>query len=312
MSGVLAHKHPALLDPLCLRGRTFAWGTRTYVMGIINATPDSFSSDGVFDDPDACAAKAAAFTAAGCDIIDVGGESTRPGHQTITAAEEVARVLPAIRAIRARTSLPISVDTFKPQVAGQALAAGADLVNCVWGAVRGIVDVAREARAPLVVMHNRTTPDYTGDCVQEVLSMLERSAREAQAMGIPRAHIIVDPGIGFGKTADHNVAILRRLWEFVERLPYPLLIGTSRKSFLAKLTGRPISDRVFATAATVALAIASGADIVRVHDVAELMPVVDIADAFCRDGHVPRPNATQDNTVSSTMCNREAARGPGK
>jgi dihydropteroate synthase len=192
-------------------------------------------------------------------------------------------VLPAIEAIRREVHVPISIDTFKPAIAARALELGADLVNCVWGAMPGIVAAAARARAPLVIMHNRAAADYREDVVFEVLASLARSADEAIAAGIPPEHIIVDPGIGFGKTPEHNIAILRRLDEFPRALPYPLLVGTSRKSFIGKITGLPVERRAFGTAASVALAICKGADIVRVHDVADMVPVVQVADALCRD-----------------------------
>src|SRR5690348_6917595 len=274
---------PFALDPLTIRGREFRWGTRTFVMGIVNVTPDSFSGDGLSGDVDAAVRKARSFAAAGADIIDIGGESTRPGHEPVSEEEEAARVIPALAAVRAATELPISIDTFKPAVAQAALSTGADIVNSVWGAVPGIVDAAAQAGAPLVVMHNRNSTDYEGDCVDEIIDSLGRSAEEARRkLGVGR--VIVDPGIGFGKTADQNVEVLGRLAEFVERLPYPLLVGTSRKSFIGKITGLPVEERSFGTAASVALAIASGADIVRIHDVEQLMATVDVADAICRVG----------------------------
>jgi dihydropteroate synthase len=251
-------------------------------MGIINATPDSFSGDGIGSDAAAAARRACEFTAAGCHVLDIGGESTRPGHIPVTESEELRRVLPVIEAVRAAVEIPISVDTFKPAVARAALAAGADMVNCVWGAPPGIAEVAARANAPLVVMHNRAAPDYEGDVVEVVIESLARSARDAENAGVPAERIIVDPGIGFGKTADHNICILARLDELAARLPYPLLVGTSRTSFIGGLTGLPVERRAFATAASVALSIAGGADIVRVHDVAEMVAAVAVADAIVR------------------------------
>jgi len=289
-----------VLAPLTVRGSTFVWGTRTYVMGIVNATPDSFSGDGIARDGAAAVRLAKAFVAAGADIIDIGGESTRPGHEPVSEDEEVARVLPAIEAIRRAVRVPISIDTFKPAIATRALELGADIVNCVWGAMPGIVAVAARAHAPLIVMHNRAAADYSGDVVAEVIESLAHSVQEASAARIPSEHIIVDPGIGFGKTAEHNIEILRRLDEFVDALPYPLLIGTSRKSFIGKITGQPVERREFGTAASVALAIARGADIVRVHDVEDMMAVVQVADALSRD------TANEQNEVA-----RARARGTG-
>lgn len=289
---------PFALDPMTIRGREFRWGTRTYVMGIINVTPDSFSGDGLSRDVDAAVQRARSFAAAGADIIDVGGESTRPGHEPVREEEETARVLPALSAIRAAVDLPISIDTFKPAVASAALGAGADIVNCVWGAVPGIVEIAARADVPLVVMHNRNSTDYEGDCVDEIIDSLGRSAEQARQTGVAR--VIVDPGIGFGKTPDQNVVVLGRLGEFVERLPYPLLIGTSRKSFIGKITGLPVEERAFGTAASITLAIEAGADIVRIHDVEKLVPAIDVADAICRVGSARNARATAPDLSTST------------
>ncbi|HXM18869.1 MAG TPA: dihydropteroate synthase [Candidatus Tumulicola sp.] len=277
-----AFKRDAPLAPLDVRGSTFAWGSRTYIMGVINATPDSFSGDGTGDDVDRAVEQARAFAQAGCDIIDIGGESTRPGYSPVSESIERARVIPVIKGVRATTDLPISIDTFKPSVAGAALEAGADMLNCVWGAMPGIIGIAAATAAPLIIMHNRAKAEYEGDVVAEVIESLERDAGDAIAAGCKAERIIVDPGIGFGKTAEHNIEILGRLLEFVARLHHPLLVGTSRKSFIGKITGLPVDQRVFGTAASVALAIASGADIVRVHDVAAMRGVVDVADAICR------------------------------
>lgn len=274
-------KRRIALAPLEMHGRRFEWGERTFVMGIINATPDSFSGDGVYHDIAAACARALAFADSGADIIDIGGESTRPGHQPVNEAEELQRVMPVVTAIRAAVDIPISIDTFKPAVAKAAFAAGADMVNCVWGAVPGIVSAAASAAAPLVIMHNRTTAEYPTDCVAEVIESLERSAQTAIDGGVAAERIIVDPGIGFGKAAEHNVEILHRLGELVDRLPYPLLVGTSRKSFIGKITGLGVDERMAPTAASVALAVAAGADIVRVHDVRDMVAAVRVAEAIC-------------------------------
>ncbi len=277
------------LAPLAIRHHRFDWGARTYVMGIINVTPDSFSGDGIFRDTNAAVAKAAEFVEAGVDIIDIGGESTRPGHQPVSDLEEMQRVIPAVAAVRAAVDIPISIDTFKPAVAVEAMAAGADIINCVWGAIPGIIELAARSNVPIVIMHNRVSADYDGDCVGEVIASLELAARYARECGVASERIIVDPGIGFGKTPDHNVQILSRLDEFVNRLPYPLLVGLSRKSFIGKITGLPVEERTFGTAAAVALAVAAGTDIVRVHDVREMRGVVDVADAICRVGAAQAP-----------------------
>lgn len=277
------------IPALVVRDCPFEWGSRTFVMGIINTTPDSFSGDGIGNDAERAARHAVDFVAAGADIIDIGGESTRPGHQPINEEEELRRVIPAIAAVRAAVDIPLSVDTFKPAVAVEAVAAGADIINCVWGAIPGIVELAARSSVPLIVMHNRVNSDYDGDCVNEVIPSLELAARYARDAGLPQEHIIVDPGIGFGKTADDNVQIIARLREFVERIPYPLLVGLSRKSFIGKITGEPVEERAFGTAAALALAIAGGADIVRVHDVAHMRSVVQVADAIVRVGAAHPP-----------------------
>jgi dihydropteroate synthase len=277
------------LPPLVVRDTTFEWGSRTFVMGIINTTPDSFSGDGIGDDAERAARIAASLVAAGADIIDIGGESTRPGHQPVAEEEELRRVIPAIAAVRSAVDVPVSIDTFKPAVAMEAIAAGADIINCVWGAIPGIVELAARAGVPLVVMHNRVNSDYDGDCVSEVISSLELAARSAREAGLPQEHIIVDPGIGFGKTADHNVQIIARLPEFVLRLPYPLLVGLSRKSFIGKITGEPVEERVLGTAAALTLSIAGGADIVRAHDVAQMNSAIQVADAIVRVGAAHPP-----------------------
>jgi dihydropteroate synthase len=277
------------LPALSIRDRRFEWGSRTFLMGIINATPDSFSGDGLGDSVEACVVRAAAFAESGVDIIDIGGESTRPGHEPVPESEELKRVIPVVAAVRRTLDLPISIDTFKPVVAVEALSAGADIINCVWGAIPGIVELAARAGVPLVVMHNRVNAQYDSDCVEEVIGSLELATRYARESGIAHDKIIVDPGIGFGKTPDHNVEILGRLDEFVMRLPYPLLVGVSRKSFIGKITGQPVNERAFGTAAALALAIAGGADIVRVHDVFEMRDVIDVADAICRVGAANAP-----------------------
>jgi dihydropteroate synthase len=277
------------LDPLTVRDRVFEWGSRTFIMGIINATPDSFSGDGVYCDTEAAIEKAVTFERAGADFIDIGGESTRPGHRPVNDQEELRRVIPAVRAVRKTVDLPISIDTFKPTVAVEALAAGADIINCVWGAIPGIVELAARTGAPLIVMHNRVNAEYEGDCVNAVIASLDLATRYARDRGVAANRIIIDPGIGFGKTADHNVQILTRLDEFVRRLPYPLLIGLSRKSFIGKITGQQVEERAFGTAAATALAIAAGTDVVRVHDVENTRSIVEVADAICRVGAAHPP-----------------------
>jgi len=271
----------ALRGALRLRGRTLPWGARTYVMGIVNVSPDSFSGDGV---PDSSAALARALLQrdAGCDVIDIGAESTRPGHRPIDAETELARLLPLIAMLRAVDERPIvSIDTFKAGVYRRAHAAGGDLLNSIWGASDDLIAACVDTRSPIVVMHNKAVAIYEGDVVDEVLASLSASAERCVRAGIPAEHVILDPGIGFGKTPEHNLSLLGALPRLIA-LGFPTLLGTSRKSTIGRLTGRDVEDRAFGTAATVALAAAAGIDIVRVHDVVEMGDVVRVTDAIVR------------------------------
>lgn len=278
------------------------WGTKTYVMGIINVTPDSFSGDGLGADTGAAVAQGERFVAEGADILDVGGESTRPGATPVPEAEERARVLPVIAALARRVAVPLSVDTSHASVAAAALAAGATMVNDVWGLHRepAIARAVARAGAALVVMHNRAAvpsvdalggqyPDvaYGGDVMAAILAWLREGVAVAAAAGVPPHQILVDPGVGFGKTLPQNVEVLRRLGE-LRVLGLPVLLGTSRKGFIGRvLGGLPAADRVEGTAATVALGIAAGADVVRVHDVRAMARVARMSDAVTRGWHPP-------------------------
>ena len=263
-------------------GEPLVWGRRTYAMGIINVTPDSFSGDGLGSDVRAIGDLAVRFREEGADFLDVGAESTRPGSTPVTADEELARLLPALEAILSRVGLPVSVDTSKAQVARRAIEAGAIIINDVWGlkADPEIANVAAQTGAPLVLMHNQSTRRYR-DLLTDILASLSNSVELARGAGIPDENIILDPGIGFGKTADHNLDILNRLNEF-KALGYPLLVGTSRKSTIGLVLDLPPDQRMEGTAATVALSIAGGADIVRVHDVKEMVRVCRMTDAVVR------------------------------
>lgn len=266
---------------LNLRALHFPWGERTLVMGIVNVTPDSFSGDGVLNL--AAVEHAIAQVERGSDVVDVGGESTRPGHVRVGDDEEIARVVPVITAVRELLpNVPISVDTYKPKVARAACRAGADAINSVWGLPDALLDVAVEFDAALAIMHNRERAAYDGPVMDEVLRFLDEAARRAAARGIAPERIIVDPGIGFGKTAEHNIDVLRALPRLTS-LGFPTLLGTSRKSTIGKLTGRDPGERVFGTAATTALAVRAGIDAVRVHDVVETRDVLAVADAIVRD-----------------------------
>lgn len=259
------------------------WGRRTFVMGIINVTPDSFSGDGLIDRLDEVVRRARAMVEAGADILDVGGESTRPGHIPVPAEEELRRVIPAIRAIReALPDVPISVDTNKAVVAEAALAAGATMINDVRG-LAGDPDmpaVAARAGVPVVIMHDLEIqrPD---ELVPRLIRDLAIRIERALAAGVRWEHIIVDPGFGFGKEPELNLLLLRRLRDLTV-LGRPILVGTSRKRTIGYVLGTPPEDRLEGTAATIALSIANGADIVRVHDVREMVRVVRMTDAVVR------------------------------
>ena len=274
---------PRVPPALRLRGREFVWGERTYVMGIVNATPDSFSGDGVGADAEAAAELARAFEAAGADLIDVGAESTRPGAAPVDPAEELARAVPAVAAVRAATALPVSIDTRRAQVAAAALDAGADLVNDIDG-LRGDPDMAAAVAArgaALVAMHNQRGR-APGDPVAKVRAGWRESLRLAREAGIDAGRVILDPGFGFGWTPEESLALVRRLGELTAEGP-PVLIGPSRKSALGLvLDGAPARERLEGTAAAVAIAIANGADVVRVHDVAAMRRVARAADAIAR------------------------------
>jgi dihydropteroate synthase len=254
-------------------------GRPVRVMGIVNVTPDSFSGDGVPDREDAIA-QGLAMAEAGAAIIDVGGESTRPGHLPVAAEDEAARAVPVVRALAAR-GLAVSIDTSKLTVAEAAAEAGAAIVNDVWGLQRspGIARLAARRGLGLVLMHNQDGTHYDGDVMAEVKRSLRRSVELALDAGVPPERVMVDPGIGFGKTAEQNLAVLRRLGELSE-LGHPVLVGPSRKSFLGSLFGQEMSARMWGTAAVVAISILRGADVVRVHDVIGMVAVARVAAAL--------------------------------
>jgi len=273
-------------QPTRIGPATFRWGERTFVMGILNITPDSFSGDGLLarDDPvSASVAQARAMVADGADLLDLGGESTRPGHATVSTEEERARIVPIVAAVReALPDTPISIDTTKPEVAEAALAAGADMLNDIWGVspTGSMPAVAAAHGVPLIVMHNRAEPRYTS-LVAEVIADLMNAVERAIDAGVAVADLIVDPGFGFGKTAEHNVTILRELGS-LRTIGRPILLGTSRKSTLGRILDLPVEERLEATLATTALGIAGGADIVRVHDVRPNVRVARVSDAIVR------------------------------
>jgi dihydropteroate synthase len=277
---------------LRLPSRTVQLGERTLVMGVLNVTPDSFSDGGLFLDPEAAAAQAIALERTGAHVIDVGGESTRPDSTGISVEEELRRVIPVIEKLRGKLAIPISVDTSKSQVAEAAAAAGAEILNDVT-ALRNdpqIAEVARRRKLPLILMHMRGEPTtmqkkpFARDVLRDVTTGLRQAVAAARCAGVAKSQIILDPGIGFGKSYEQNCELLARLPELA-RLGFPILVGTSRKSFLGralKSESRDVasSDRIWGTAATVAASILQGAHIVRVHDVAEMAQVARVADAI--------------------------------
>ena len=277
----------------------FEWGTRTYVMGILNLTPDSFSGDGLADvENKVVLEQARRFVEAGVDILDVGGESTRPGAAPVSAQEEIDRVIPIIKSLAAEFETLISIDTYKAAVAKVALESGADIVNDVWGfrADPDLAKVSAAAKVPVILMHNRSTPNnaaireqlggrYVGieydDLLQDVIKELLESVELAHQAGIPDNLIVLDPGIGFGKTVEQNLQLLNQLDE-IRLLGYPVLLGPSRKSFIGYTLDLPLDDRIEGTAAAVSVGIVRGADIVRVHDVSEMIRIARMTDAIVR------------------------------
>ena len=281
------------MNPLQIGKHVFDWGSRTYVMGILNVTPDSFSGDGIIAQGEAVSVsveQARRFLAVKCDILDVGGESTRPGSQPVDAAAEKQRVIPVIEAlVRNFPEALISIDTYKAEVAEAALAAGAHIVNDVWGlrADPDLAGVAARHNAPVIMMHNRSNPAsvqvkerlgnaYTGSEYQNLIEDVKRELMDSVAIarraGIPDERIILDPGIGFGKTVAHNLELIRRLDE-IRAIGFPVLLGPSRKSFIGYTLDLPPDQRVEGTAAAIAVGITRGADIVRIHDVEPLSRV---------------------------------------
>ncbi len=270
------------LAPTRCGNTEFRWGERTYVMGVLNLTPDSFSGDGLGSDLEAVVAQARRFVAEGADIIDVGGESTRPDSKPVSVSEELSRVIPAIERLAGELSVPISIDTYKSQVARRAVAAGARMINDVWGLKQdpGLAQVAAEAGVPLVLASNQRDKPCP-DIIAEVISSLKKSIKLARAAGVAEQDIIIDPGIGFGKSLEQNLELIGRLAE-LKSLGRPILLGTSRKSVIGLVLDLPVDERLLGTAATVATGIANGADMVRVHDVKEMVQVCRMSDAIIR------------------------------
>lgn len=315
---------PGAPAPTRIGQRAFDWGTRTFVMGIVNVTPDSFSGDGLLETTGgvprpaavaAAVARARRMVEEGADLLDVGGESSRPGHALVSAEDEIARVVPVVAAIRdALPDVPVSVDTIKRSVAAAALDAGAHLVNDVWGVAEddALARLAAERHVPLILMHNRAEARYV-NLLPEIVADLQRAIGRALEAGVAWDDLIVDPGFGFGKAPVHNLALLRRLGE-LRMLGRPVLLGTSRKSTLGKVLDLPPEERLEATLATTALAVAAGVDIVRVHDVRANVRVARMADAVVRPAGHPttdrgsRPEGNRGGNPAGTDPRPEGGR----
>ena len=270
----------------------FDWGKKTYVMGVLNMTSDSFSGDGLKGNAELAIEQVLRMINEGADIIDIGGQATHPpgtvygkGATEISAEEELKRVLPTLKQLKGRINIPISIDTYKSSVAERAIEYGATIINDVWGLKRDphLAKIAAEKNVPIVLMHNQDTYEYT-DIIGEIISSLKKTIELAIDLGVPEKHIIIDPGIGFGKTAEQNLEVLRHLQDIRMHVRYPMLLGSSRKSFIGKVLGDlPPQDRLEGTAATIALGIAQGIDIIRVHDVKEMSRVAKMSDAIIRE-----------------------------
>lgn len=268
-------------QPLVIHGHTLDLGKETIVMGILNVTPDSFSDGGRFDAVDSALEHAKRMVADGAKIIDIGGESTRPGHTAVTAKEEMARILPVIRAIRKELDVLISVDTFKSEVARAAVEAGAHIINDIWGATYDpeIAKVAADYKVPIILMHNRQDENYGEDFWGSVKSDLERSIEIARQAGVDDRFIWLDPGIGFAKTHEQNIEMMKNLSNLVD-MGYPVLLATSRKRMIGNVLDLPVDERMEGTAATCCYGVDKGCHMVRVHDVLPIARMMKMMDAL--------------------------------
>lgn len=267
----------------CGRKYSLDLGTRTFIMGILNITPDSFSDGGDFFALEKALNRAKAMVLEGADIIDVGGESTRPGYVMISDEEELARIVPVIKMLAKEIDVPISIDTYKSQVAEEAIKAGAHIVNDIWGLKKDpkMAEIVAKYQVPVIIMHNQEDTIYQGDIMEEIKRSLQASIDLALKAGLHKENIILDPGIGFGKDLEQNMTVMARLAELNE-LGYPLLLGTSRKSMLGKILDLPPKERLEGTIATTVMGIMQGIDIIRVHDVKENRRAAMVSDAILR------------------------------
>lgn len=261
----------------------FDYGKRTYIMGILNVTPDSFSDGGDFENVEAAVEHAKEMINEGADIIDLGGESTRPGHNYVDIKEEIRRIVPVVKRLKEEIDIPISVDTYKSEVAEEALKLGVEMINDIWGLRKdnNMAKVIGEYNAKVCIMHNQEGTEYSKDIMESIKDFLRESISIAIEAGIKKENIVLDPGIGFGKTFEQNLEVLDRLSELQE-LGYPILLGTSRKSVIGNVLNVEPKKRIEGTIATTVLGIKSGIDIVRVHDVAQNLNAAKMADAICR------------------------------
>ncbi|MGB3367108.1 MAG: dihydropteroate synthase [Acidaminobacteraceae bacterium] len=266
-----------------LRGHKIEIGSKTYIMGILNVTPDSFSDGGKFIDMDIAVKHAKQMLVDGADIIDIGGESTRPGAAKVLAEEEIIRVIPIVERLVREVDAPISVDTYKAKVAEEALKVGAHMINDVWGLQKDleIANVIAKYDAPVCIMHNQEGTEYKEDIIVSMKKFFEKSLQIAKEAGIKDKNIILDPGIGFGKTVKQNIHVMSRLHE-LNSLGYPVLLGTSRKSMIGKILDLPSDERVEGTLSTSVIGIMQGCEIVRVHDIKENLRAIKVADAIVR------------------------------
>ncbi|AFM39197.1 Dihydropteroate synthase [Desulfosporosinus acidiphilus SJ4] len=279
---LLGNLEPPKSRAISCRGKELRLGERTLIMGILNVTPDSFSDGGKYIDLASAIAQAERIAAEGADILDIGAESTRPGHVEVSAEEEWQRIEPVLKVLTECVDLPISIDTYKASVAAKALENGAHIINDIWGLQKD-PDMARvvgEYSAPVIVMHNQSGTTYH-QLMGDIFTFLRRSIEQAEAFGLAGDQIIVDPGIGFGKTLEQNLEVMSRLAEF-RILGHPVLLGTSRKSMIGKTLDLPVDERLAGTLATSILGVTAGVDIIRVHDVQENRRAVDMADAIVR------------------------------
>lgn len=273
-----------MVNVLKAKSYTLNFSEKTFVMGILNVTPDSFSDGGRFNEIEAAVKHAKKLAEDGADIIDIGGESTRPGYTKVTAEEELARVVPIIKAVKGAVDLPISIDTYKAETARGAIEAGADIINDIWGAKADpeMAKVAARYDVPIILMHNRDNTDYR-DLIPDVLDDLRESVKIVKEAGVKDENILVDPGIGFAKTFEQNLLVMRNLSQ-LKQLGYPILLGTSRKSMIGNVLDLPVDQRVEGTGATVCYGIQAGSDIVRVHDVKEMSRMTRMMDAMIGKG----------------------------